>query len=96
MLINFKKIGYSGIILFVYEGKEGIQKYMQYEVYDWPCEKDSSLRKVPNGCRLIKNYKPESRKNMRCALGTYGPIHTKYEVWLGGVCTDDANSDDDA
>ena len=32
MLINFRKKGYSGIIPFVYEGKEEIHKYMQYEV----------------------------------------------------------------
>ena len=32
MLINFRKKGYSTIILFVYEGKEEIHKYIQYEV----------------------------------------------------------------
>ena len=32
MLINFSKKGYNGIIPFVYEGKEEIHKYMQYEV----------------------------------------------------------------
>ena len=31
MLINFRK-GYSGIIPFVYEGKEDTPKYMQCEV----------------------------------------------------------------
>ena len=31
MLINFRRNG-SGIIPFLYEGKEEIQKYMQYEV----------------------------------------------------------------
>ena len=29
---EFHKKGYCGIIPFVYEGKEEIQKYMQYEV----------------------------------------------------------------
>ena len=32
MLINFRKKGYSTIIPFVYEGKEEIHKYIQYEV----------------------------------------------------------------
>ena len=32
ILINFRKKGYCGIIPFVYEGKEEIHKYMQYEV----------------------------------------------------------------
>ena len=32
MLINFRKKCYRGIIPFVYEGKEEIYKYMQYEV----------------------------------------------------------------
>ena len=29
---KFQKIGYSGNIPFMHEGKEGIHKYMQYEV----------------------------------------------------------------
>ena len=32
MLTNFRKKGYSSIIPFVYEGKDEIHKYMQYEV----------------------------------------------------------------
>ena len=32
LLINFRKKGYSGIIPFVYEDKEEIHKYVQYEV----------------------------------------------------------------
>ena len=32
MLINFRRKGYSGFIPFVYEGKEEIHKYIQYEV----------------------------------------------------------------
>ena len=32
MFINFIKKGYSGMIPFVYEGKEEIHKYMQYKV----------------------------------------------------------------
>ena len=36
MLINFKK-GYSSIIPFVYEGKEEIHKYMQYEASRTVC-----------------------------------------------------------
>ena len=31
MVMNFRKIGYSGLIPLVYEGKEEIHKYMQYE-----------------------------------------------------------------
>ena len=32
MLISFRKIGNSGIIPFMYVGKEEINKYMEYEV----------------------------------------------------------------
>ena len=32
MLINFRKKGYSGIIPFVYVGKEEIHKFLQYEI----------------------------------------------------------------
>ena len=32
MLVNFRKEGCSVIIHFVYEGKEEIHKYMQYEL----------------------------------------------------------------
>ena len=35
ILINSRKKGHSGIIPFVYEGKEEMHKYMQYQVsYD--------------------------------------------------------------
>ena len=34
MLKNSRKKGYSGIIPLLYKGKEEINKYMQYEVYD--------------------------------------------------------------
>ena len=33
MLHKFQKIGHSGIIPFTYEGKEQINKYMQYEAF---------------------------------------------------------------
>ena len=32
MLINFRKKGYSGLIPFAHEGKEEINKHMQYAV----------------------------------------------------------------
>ena len=45
MLINFRKKGYSGIIPFMYEGKEEIHKYMQYEVYDRLYEQGNKSKK---------------------------------------------------
>ena len=48
MLINFRKEGYSGIISFVYEGKEDIHKYMQYEVSMTVCMgRTTNQREVP-------------------------------------------------
>ena len=60
MLINFRKNGYSGIIPFVYEGKEGIHNYMQYEVSMTVCMgRTTNQRKVPKWLPF-KNYKSES------------------------------------
>ena len=48
MFINFIKKGYSGIIPFVYEGKEEIDKYMQYELSMTVCMgRKANQRKVP-------------------------------------------------
>ena len=45
---KFEKIGYSGIIPFVYEGKEVIHKYMQYEVSMTVCmARIANQRKIP-------------------------------------------------
>ena len=78
---EISKIGYSGITTFVYAGKKEIHKYMQYEVFmtvymGWV----ANQRKVPKWLPFI-NYKSESL-NISCAYipGTYGHIHTKYEV----------------
>ena len=60
MLINFRKKGYSGIIPFVYEGKEEIHKYMQYEVSMTVCMgMTTHQRKAPKWLPF-KNYKLES------------------------------------
>ena len=45
MFINFIKKGYSGIIPFVYESKEEIHKYMQYEVSMTLYGQDSKSKK---------------------------------------------------
>ena len=56
MLINFRKKGYSGIIPFVYEGKEEIHKYMQYEIYVIVSTgRTTNQRKVPKWLPF-KNY----------------------------------------
>ena len=60
MLINFIKKGYSGTIPFVYEGKEEIHKYMQYEVSMTVCVgRIANQIKVPKWLPF-KNYKSES------------------------------------
>ena len=60
MFINFIKKGYSGIIPLVYEGKEEIHKYMQYEVSMTVCMgRKANQRKVPKWLQF-KNYKSES------------------------------------
>ena len=47
MLRNFRKKGYSSIIPFVFEGKDKIHKYMQYEVSVTVCmDKATNQRKV--------------------------------------------------
>ena len=56
MLINFRKKGYSGIIPFVYEGKEEKTNYMQYEVC---MGNNANQREVPKWLPF-KNYKSES------------------------------------
>ena len=59
MFINFIKKSYSGIIPFVYEGKEEIHKYMQYEVSMTVCMgRIANQRKVPTWLPF-KNYKLE-------------------------------------
>ena len=47
MVHKFQKKGYSGINPFVYEGKEKIQVYMQYEVSDCLYGQDNKSKKVP-------------------------------------------------
>ena len=42
---KFQKIGYIGIIPFMYVGKEEIHKYMQYEVSDRLYGQDSKSKK---------------------------------------------------
>ena len=60
MFINFRKKGYSDIIPFVYEGKEEVYKYMQYEVPLTVCVgRISNQRKLPKWLSF-KNYKSES------------------------------------
>ena len=46
---KFQKKGYSGIIPFVYEGKEEIHKYMQYEVSMIVC-----MGKIANQRKVLK------------------------------------------
>ena len=53
ILINFRKKGYCGIIPFVYEGKEEIHKYMQYEVSMTVCVGwITNQEKYKNSCHL--------------------------------------------
>ena len=57
---KFQKIGYSCIIPFVYQGKEEIHKYMQYEVSMTICMgRTTNQSKVPKWLQL-KNYNLES------------------------------------
>ena len=45
---KFQKIGHSGFISFVYEGKEEIHKSMQYEVCMTDCKtRIANQRKIP-------------------------------------------------
>ena len=58
---EFQKIGHSGIISFVYAGKEEIHKYMQYEVSVTVCMgRIANQRKIPKWLPF-KNYKSESQ-----------------------------------
>ena len=58
--MHFKKKGYNGIIPFVYEGKEEIHKYMQYQVSMTVCiGRIVNQRKVPKWLPF-KNYMSES------------------------------------
>ena len=60
MLINFK-IGYSGIIPFMYVGEEEIHKYMQYKVsMTVYMGRISNQRKVPKWLPF-GNYTSESQ-----------------------------------
>ena len=60
MIINFRKKGYSSIIPFVFEGKEEIHKYMQYEVsMTVSMGRATNQRKVAKWLPF-KNYKSES------------------------------------
>ena len=60
MFINFIKKCYNAIIPFVYEGKEEIQKYMQYEVsMTVSIGRITNQRKVPK-LLPFKNYMSES------------------------------------
>ena len=53
MLTNYRKKGCSGIIPFVYEGKEEIHKYTQYQVSMTACVgRTTNQRKYQNGCHL--------------------------------------------
>ena len=53
---KFQKIGYSGIISFVYEGKDEIYKYIQYEVSMTVCVgRIANQRKIPKWLSF-KNY----------------------------------------
>ena len=48
MLMNFRKKSYSGIIAFVYEGKEEIHRYVQYEISITVCMcRIANQRKIP-------------------------------------------------
>ena len=58
--MKFQKISYSGIISFVYVGKEEILKYMQYEVSVTAyVGRIANQRKIPKWLPF-KNYKSES------------------------------------
>ena len=60
MLINSRKTVCSGIIPFVYEGKEEIHKYVQYEVsMAVSMGRTTNQRKVPKWLPF-KNYNSES------------------------------------
>ena len=68
ILINFKNahkfqiIGYSGIILSAYEGKEEIHKYMQYKIPMNVCmSRIANQKKLPKMAAIYKKgpYGPE-------------------------------------
>ena len=52
---KFQKISYSGIISFVYVGKEEILKYVQYEVYDCLYGQDSKSKKNTKMAEKLQN-----------------------------------------
>ena len=52
--------GYSGIIPFVYEGKEEIHKYVQYKVSMTVCMGRTTNQRKVSKWLPFKNYKSES------------------------------------
>ena len=60
MLIHFREKGYSSIIPFVYEVKDKIHKYMQYEVSMTVCMGRATNQRNVVKWLLFKNYKSES------------------------------------
>ena len=86
----------------MYEGKEEIHKYMQYEVSDCLYGQDSKSKK---STKMTAIYKLHVRitKYLMCMYGGYRYIcvpNMKFvclTLWLGEVCTEatteDANAD---
>ena len=52
ILINFRTKGYCDIIPLMYEGKEEIHKYMQYEVSITAWAGQQIKERYHNGCHL--------------------------------------------
>ena len=78
-MVKFQKIGYSSIISFVYEGKDEIHNYMQYDVSMTVCMgRIQNQRKIPKWLSF-KNYTSESIFNVHMR-GTCVHMYTKYEV----------------
>ena len=88
--------GYSGILPFVYVGKNEIHKYMQYEVSMTVCTgRIANQRKVPKWLPF-KQYKSESlnmckNEKQRCIVVPKMKLLCLI-LWLGEVCTDDTNA----
>ena len=60
MLTNFRKKGYSTIIPFMYEDKEAIHKYIQYEVSMTVCMGRTTNQRKAAKWLPFKSYKSES------------------------------------